>query len=93
MMSKGMKSTVITCLVMIGMALVGEWMQLSKRMDIIEVQQENDHSILLQRSTEEKDMLEKINDIQQRLIHLQDVKMDKNYEGQKDYSGYSQLPQ
>ena len=76
----GLKSTLIGVVVTIILALAASWMSLNKRIDILEVQVQNDHDMLLQWNADMKDVKSNVSDIRLRIIQLQDLKADKDYE-------------
>ena len=74
-----MDSTMISTLAVIGMAFFGAWIQLNKRIAILENQQKNDHDILLGRTDDIKDVKKDIEEIKESTIELRgDLKLKQN---------------
>lgn len=74
-----MDSTMISTLAVIGMAFFGAWIQLNKRIAILENQQKNDHDILLGRTDDIKDVKKDIEEIKESIIELRgDLKLKQN---------------
>lgn len=69
----------ISTLAVIGMAFFGAWIQLNKRIAILENQQKNDHDILLGRTDDIKDVKKDIEEIKESIIELRgDLKLKQN---------------
>ena len=54
------------------------WMSLNKRIDILEVQVQNDHDMLMRWDSDMKEVRTNVSDIRMRIIQLQDLKVDKD---------------
>ena len=78
-----MKQTLVGILATIVIALGASWMSLNKRIDILEVQVQNDHDMfIVNQEKASKDMcvlMQKINDIQIKVTQLGDLKADKEF--------------
>lgn len=57
-------------------------MSLNKRIDILEVQVQNDHDMLMQWDNDMKEVRTNVSDIRMRIIQLQDLKADKDDMGE-----------
>ena len=66
----------------IAIALGASWMSLNKRIDILEVQVQNDHDMLMQWNEDMKEVKTNVSDIRMRIIQLQDLKADKDDVGE-----------
>ena len=77
-MGIGMKQTLVGILATIVIALGASWMSLNKRIDILEVQVQNDHDMLMQWDNDMKEVRTNVSDIRMRIIQLQDLKVDKD---------------
>lgn len=53
-------------------------MSLNKRIDILEVQVQNDHDMLMRWDSDMKEVRTNVSDIRMRIIQLQDLKVDKD---------------
>lgn len=81
-MGIGMKQTLVGILATIAIALGASWMSLNKRIDILEVQVQNDHDMLMQWNEDMKEVKTNVSDIRMRIIQLQDLKADKDDVGE-----------
>lgn len=77
-----MKQTLVGILATIAIALGASWMSLNKRIDILEVQVQNDHDMLMQWNEDMKEVKTNVSDIRMRIIQLQDLKADKDDVGE-----------
>jgi hypothetical protein len=77
-METGLRNTLIGVIATIIIALGASWMSLNKRIDILEVQVQNDHDMLLQWNEDMKEVKRNVSDIRMRIIQLQDLKVDKD---------------
>ena len=57
-------------------------MSLNKRIDILEVQVQNDHDMLMQWNEDMKEVKTNVSDIRMRIVQLQDLKADKDDVGE-----------
>ena len=57
-------------------------MSLNKRIDILEVQVQNDHDMLMRWDSDMKEVRTNVSDIRMRIIQLQDLKADKDDMGE-----------
>ena len=57
-------------------------MSLNKRIDILEVQVQNDHDMLMRWDSDMKEVRTNVSDIRMRIIQLQDLKVDKDDVGE-----------
>jgi uncharacterized protein YxeA len=73
-----MKQTLVGILATIVIALGASWMSLNKRIDILEVQVQNDHDMLMQWDERHERGETNVSDIRMRIIQLQDLKVDKD---------------
>ena len=77
-----MKQTLVGILATIVIALAASWMSLNKRIDILEVQVQNDHDMLMRWDSDMKEVRTNVSDIRMRIIQLQDLKADKDDVGE-----------
>lgn len=74
-----MDSTMISTMAVIALAFLGGWIQINKRLAILENQQKNDHEILMKREKSNEKVGNDILDIKEEIIQLRsDLKMKQN---------------
>lgn len=78
MKDDSMKNAFIGAIVTVALAVGASWMNLNKRIDILEVQVQNDHGMLMRWNEDMKEVKTNVNDIRLRIIQLQDLKADKD---------------
>ena len=66
-------------MVTVVMALFAAWINLNKRIDVLEIQVQNDHQLLVRWNEDMEEMGSNINDIRSRIIQLQDLKEDRKF--------------
>lgn len=78
MKDDSMKNAFIGAIITVALAIGASWMNLNKRIDILEVQVQNDHGMLMRWNEDMKEVKTNVNDIRLRIIQLQDLKADKD---------------
>lgn len=78
MKDDSMKNAFIGAIITVALAVGASWMNLNKRIDILEVQVQNDHDMLMRWDGDMKEVKTNVNDIRLRIIQLQDLKADKD---------------
>jgi hypothetical protein len=78
MKDNSMKNAFIGAIITVALAVGASWMNLNKRIDILEVQVQNDHDMLIRWNEDMKEVKTNVNDIRLRIIQLQDLKADKD---------------
>lgn len=78
MKDDSMKNAFIGAIITVALAVGASWMNLNKRIDILEVQVQNDHDMLMRWNEDMKEVKTNVNDIRLRIIQLQDLKADKD---------------
>lgn len=78
MKDDSMKNAFIGAIITVALAVGASWMNLNKRIDILEVQVQNDHGMLMRWNEDMKEVKTNVNDIRLRIIQLQDLKADKD---------------
>ena len=78
MKDDSMKNAFIGAIITVALAVGASWMNLNKRIDILEVQVQNDHDMLMRWNEDMKEVKTNVNDIRLRIIRLQDLKADKD---------------
>lgn len=78
MKDDSMKNAFIGAIITVALAVGASWMNLNKRIDILEVQVQNDHDMLMRWNEDMKEVKTNVNDIRLRIIQLQDLKEDKD---------------
>jgi flagellar biosynthesis chaperone FliJ len=78
MKDDSMKNAFIGAIITVALAVGASWMNLNKRIDILEVQVQNDHDMLIRWNEDMKEVKTNVNDIRLRIIQLQDLKEDKD---------------
>lgn len=80
-MEKGLRNAVLGVIGTIIVAFCGAWVQITSRISILEVQVRNDHDMFMANQDKAdarmNEIIEKINDIQIKVTHLNDVKQDR----------------
>lgn len=80
-MDRGIRNTLLGILGTVVVAFVGAWVQLNSRISILEVQVNNDHLLYNENNRKAqddmKDIKEKLDEINVKVTHLNDVKMDR----------------
>lgn len=80
-MDKGIRNTLLGILGTIIIAFVGAWVQLNSRISILEVQVNNDHLLYNENNQKAQDNMKeikaKLDEINVKVTHLNDVKMDR----------------
>jgi flagellar biosynthesis chaperone FliJ len=61
------------------MALFAAWINLNKRIDVLEIQVQNDHQLLVRWNENMEEMRSNVSDIRARIIQLQDLKEDRKF--------------
>lgn len=78
-MTNSTRNTMLGVMVTIVMALFAAWINLNKRIDVLEIQVQNDHQLLVRWNENMEEMGSNINDIRSRIIQLQDLKEDRKF--------------
>lgn len=78
MKDDSMKNAFIGAIITVALAVGASWMNLNKRIDILEVQVQNDHDMLMRWNEDMKEVKTNVNEIRLRVIQLQDLKADKD---------------
>ncbi len=78
MKDDSMKNAFIGAIITVALAVGASWMNLNKRIDILEVQVQNDHDMLMRWNEDMKEVKTNVNEIRLRIIQLQDLKADKD---------------
>lgn len=78
-MTNSTRNTMLGVMVTIVMALFAAWINLNKRIDVLEIQVQNDHQLLVRWNEDMEEMGSNINDIRSRIIQLQDLKEDRKF--------------
>ena len=78
MKDDSMKNAFIGAIITVALAVGASWMNLNKRIDILEVQVQNDHGMLMRWNEDMKEVKTNVNEIRLRIIQLQDLKADKD---------------
>lgn len=80
-MDKNFKNMLYGALSVILAGFVAGWIQINSRISVVEVQVKNDHDLFVSRqkeaSSDMKELMQKVNDIQIKVTRLQDNKVDK----------------
>lgn len=80
-MDKGIRNTLLGVLGTVIIAFVGAWVQLNSRISILEVQVNNDHLLYNENNKKAqedmKEIKDKLDEINVKVTHLNDVKMDR----------------
>ena len=78
MKDDSMKNAFIGAIITVALAVGASWMNLNKRIDILEVQVQNNHDMLMRWNEDMKEVKTNVNEIRLRIIQLQDLKADKD---------------
>jgi len=78
-MTNSTRNTMVGVMATIVMALFAAWINLNKRIDVLEIQVQNDHQLLVRWNENMEEMGSNINDIRSRIIQLQDLKEDRKF--------------
>ena len=78
-MTNSTRNTMVGVMATIVMALFAAWINLNKRIDVLEIQVQNDHQLLVRWNEDMEEMGSNINDIRSRIIQLQDLKEDRKF--------------
>jgi hypothetical protein len=88
-MDKNFKNILYSAFGVIIAGFVGGWIQINSRISVVEVQVKNDHDLFVSRqkeaSSDMKELIQKVNDIQIKVTRLQDNKADKKNCGNEVY--------
>lgn len=83
-MTNSTRNTMVGVMVTVVMALFAAWINLNKRIDVLEIQVQNDHQLLVRWNEDMEEMGSNINDIRSRIIQLQDLKEDRKFKEDED---------
>lgn len=78
-MTSSTRNTMVGIMATVIMALFAAWINLNKRIDVLEIQVQNDHQLLVQWNEGMEDMKSNVSDIRARIIQLQDLKEDRKF--------------
>lgn len=78
-MTSSTRNTMVGIMATVIMALFAAWINLNKRIDVLEIQVQNDHQLLVQWNGDMEEMRSNVSDIRARIIQLQDLKEDRNF--------------
>ena len=80
-MDKSLRNTLLSVIVTIVLVFIGAWIQLNSRISVLEVQVKSDHELFqsnIDKSNKDmEDVKSMLSDIKVTVIHLQDIKQDK----------------
>lgn len=78
-MTSSTRNTMVGIMATVIMALFAAWINLNKRIDVLEIQVQNDHQLLVQWNEDMEEMRSNVSDIRARIIQLQDLKEDRKF--------------
>ena len=78
-MTSSTRNTMVGIMATVIMALFAAWINLNKRIDVLEIQVQNDHQLLVQWNGDMEEMRSNVSDIRARIIQLQDLKEDRKF--------------
>lgn len=78
-MTSSTRNTMVGIMATVIMALFAAWINLNKRIDVLEIQVQNDHQLLVQWNEDMGEMRSNVSDIRFRIIQLQDLKEDRKF--------------
>ncbi len=78
-MTSSTRNTMVGIMATVIMALFAAWINLNKRIDVLEIQVQNDHQLLVQWNEDMQEMRSNVSDIRARIIQLQDLKEDRKF--------------
>lgn len=78
-MTSSTRNTMVGIMATVIMALFAAWINLNKRIDVLEIQVQNDHQLLVQWNEDMEEMRSNVSDIRSRIIQLQDLKEDRKF--------------
>ncbi len=78
-MDKTLRNTLIGMTGSAFIAIAGAWVQLNSRISILEVQVNNDHQLFIDSQDDMKEIKSKLDEINVKVTHLNDVKEDRDF--------------
>lgn len=78
-MTSSTRNTMVGIMATVIMALFAAWINLNKRIDVLEIQVQNDHQLLVQWNEDMEEMRSNVSDIRSRIIQIQDLKEDRKF--------------
>ena len=78
-MTSSTRNTMVGIMATVIMALFAAWINLNKRIDVLEIQVQNDHQLLVQWNEDMEEMRSNVSDIRARIIQLKDLKEDRKF--------------
>ena len=78
-MDKTLRNTLIGMTGAAFIAIAGAWVQLNSRISILEVQVNNDHQLFIDSQDDMKEIKSKLDEINVKVTHLNDVKEDRDF--------------